>query len=394
QRIAYAVKPPDIENCSFDESPYLNGKKLDQLPGCLEFGMAPLENFTEKHIWKNDFPDVDHPAAANVKSPEYGARGDFITDDTKALQKAVNSSEIVFLPKGYYRISKTVKFKSNTKLIGVSHHLSVIISKNISLDLPIKKKPLPLLETADTAQAETYLSYLGVYIPFEAESAESFGDTVDIYALKWMCGGNSVVRCCAFNKLNLLGFPEKTIETHSNKIYTYPLVMITDNGGGKWYNFFNQGSPGEIYINKTFRYLTVSNSSGPVSFYQLHAQHAQSQAQVEIINSANVTVYGIKTEYDGECFMRISDSDKIRIYGHGGIGTPLEGSAHYYFINVNNFLFANFAEQVNLKETMFYNNNRKHIGINDYFPLFNIQNNTTNTLPKTTRPILYIYGNL
>ena len=46
---------------------------------------------------------------ANVKDAPYNAKGDSFTDDTNAIQKAIDENEYVFIPKGYYRITKTIK---------------------------------------------------------------------------------------------------------------------------------------------------------------------------------------------------------------------------------------------------------------------------------------------
>ena len=53
--------------------------------------------------------------AENVKT--YGAIGDGITDDTQAIQNAINSESKLYFPKGRYKISNSIYPKSNTVLI-------------------------------------------------------------------------------------------------------------------------------------------------------------------------------------------------------------------------------------------------------------------------------------
>jgi hypothetical protein len=65
--------------------------------------------------------DVRYPADAgviNVKQPPYNAKGDGKTDDTRAIQKALddhpNAGAIIYLPRGTYRISDTLRWPKGT----------------------------------------------------------------------------------------------------------------------------------------------------------------------------------------------------------------------------------------------------------------------------------------
>ncbi|WP_057911628.1 glycosyl hydrolase family 28-related protein [Peribacillus muralis] len=59
----------------------------------------------------------------NVKSPPYNAKGDGKHDDTKAIQKAINDlvdgGGIIYLPKGSYNISSSLKIKDGITLRGI-----------------------------------------------------------------------------------------------------------------------------------------------------------------------------------------------------------------------------------------------------------------------------------
>lgn len=61
----------------------------------------------------------------NVKESTYGALGDSATDDTAAIQSAINAANtagggIVFFPQGTYIITSAITLKSNVQLWGVS----------------------------------------------------------------------------------------------------------------------------------------------------------------------------------------------------------------------------------------------------------------------------------
>lgn len=53
---------------------------------------------------------------ANVKA--FGAKGDGLTDDTKAIQRAIDSKSALFLPSGTYRITNTLNIQSDIIIEG------------------------------------------------------------------------------------------------------------------------------------------------------------------------------------------------------------------------------------------------------------------------------------
>jgi len=85
--------------------------------------------------------NAERPARFNVKHRDYGAKGDGTTDDTTAIQAAIDAAVaagggIVFFPAGTYLISAFLNVlsliasaKYNVKLVGVSQTASVIRRK-------------------------------------------------------------------------------------------------------------------------------------------------------------------------------------------------------------------------------------------------------------------------
>jgi hypothetical protein len=64
----------------------------------------------------------------NVRSPPYNATGDGITDDTNAIQQALNDfgnmgGGIVFAPEGNYLIASQLTLLTATVLKGVASHV-------------------------------------------------------------------------------------------------------------------------------------------------------------------------------------------------------------------------------------------------------------------------------
>lgn len=63
-----------------------------------------------------------------VSALDLGCKGDGITDDWVALQRAVDSHDVVVLPKGFYRIGQTLTLRRpGGALVGVGRTLSVLM---------------------------------------------------------------------------------------------------------------------------------------------------------------------------------------------------------------------------------------------------------------------------
>lgn len=147
--------------------PYV--KKLDNDP--------PPKNLMDRHRLPA-LPDWQN--ATSVK--DYGAVGNARHDDREALQRAIDKNTVVFLPKGLYRISDTLKLKPDTALVGLGCSFSMIMIHGDEPAFAGANVPRPLIETANDPEAATLLAFCGIMVPFRAVKAV----TVD-----WKCGRNS-----------------------------------------------------------------------------------------------------------------------------------------------------------------------------------------------------------
>lgn len=94
----------------------------------------------------------DFPATKFVSARTKGAKGDGKTDDTAALQKAINDAQkagyILFVPHGNYIVTKTIVIPAGSKIVGEA--FSVILSKGSFFDS--MSKPQPVVRIGSSGQ--------------------------------------------------------------------------------------------------------------------------------------------------------------------------------------------------------------------------------------------------
>ncbi len=385
EHYARPIDPAPYQGLAFDESPIIDGQSQTE-PYAVISAAAPPADLQSRHLWPADFPSMESPGAANVKDAPYNASGDGVADDTLALQKAIDENEIVFLPRGYYRVEDSLRLKPNTKLVGVMHNLSIILAASPFGSLMAGPEPKPLVETADASDADTVIAFVGIALPYNAKQAEYAGDTLNCYALKWQCGGNSILRSPGIERFHIFGAGMGMPAGYKALAYDHPLALVTGNGGGKWYNFFIHGMYPET---KNYRHLAIVDTVSPISIYHLHAQHAETEAQCEARNAAAITVYGMKSEHNNR-FLRMADCDSVELFGFGGIATPPPGGSQFLFENVRRLLFACCNDQVNLADSHFVKDGRRQrTNIMEFAPFIDRHDGAETAIAPLSRPILY-----
>lgn len=329
EEYAHGAQTPLFQKQYQFEAPvYVDGirRGLERVEG-VENGAVPPHNLQSRHLWDADYPTWQSTGAVNVRTA-YGAKGDGQADDTLALQKAIDANEIVFLPKGFYRVSRTLRLRPKTKLVGVGQHLSVILAREAEGDFTDSEHPRPLVETADQRDAATVIDSCGLLAPKEVTGA---------YPLNWRAGRRSILRS--------VEFMETTLQPGGKPpVRNTPFVVVSGHGGGRWYNFFAEFSTAQ---GPGYRHLLVHGTSEPLTFYQCNAEHARSDANMEVRNAKHVTIYGFKGEGNFR-LLWIRDSDDVRVYGYGGNAAAYERTSLFRVERTRNFVIANAVDQPRL----------------------------------------------
>ncbi len=368
------------------ESPvYIDGSKQAGPWKRVERGAEPPADLQSRHLWDPARVSWQASGAVNVQDAPYFAKGDSFHDDTDALQRAIDEHPIVFLPKGYYRISRTLKLKPHTRLIGVASHLSVIMARDPSKWKRATQQPVPLVETPNDASATTTVAYVGIRIPVEGQRSQQLRSH-PLYAIHWQAGSQSLYLSNDVHPLRIFGF-------RRNKAYeairmTAPTVLVSGQGGGQWYNYHT--SQFFLPTTATQRAILVRDAPGPLRFYNFEPQGGRGTSVAEFRDARNISLFGCKTECD-TTFLQIIDCDRIRVFGHGGIGNAEAGGALYVIKRTPNFVISNIADQVNLgKDKPYYNGHSVHRNIKSYLPLLHVPApGRSLSVPYSERPVLY-----
>eukprot|EP00040_Diaphanoeca_grandis_P014749 m.74928 g.74928 ORF g.74928 m.74928 type:complete len:873 (-) comp24718_c0_seq2:61-2679(-) len=370
---------------------FINGTKVPGTYQSLD-AVAPTMNTTSKHIW----PTLPlRESLCNVK--DFGAKGDYDTDDTHAIQTALdhaNCTSGVFFPKGYFAVTATLQLPTNAVLLGVSRIYSNIVPhKSVVSYAAPQTPPWPLVQTGSGAESSTTVCALSVLVWHHLNST---------FAIKWKSSG---------------GYWR---EAHINRVdvnpgivgpgahYNIPLMLI-ENGGGRFYNFYQENWD---YQGPKYRHLLVNGTSFPLHFYHLNTEHSKGEANSEFVGvKAPLRIYGFKAEGN---FVQLwfRDCEDVLLLGYGGNASPFPTFCHYppgyvqytppsliRIENTKKFAIANLISQLASKAVPDCGTFTTGFAGNFYDPsiwksIFEVSAMTNFSTPPLQWPVMYARGDL
>ncbi len=311
---------------------------------------APLSVYPEPA--KKDIPDLPEMSNwTNIKT--LGAKGDDTTDDTQAIQDAINKYNTIYFPQGWYKVSQTIKLRPNTVLIGLNPIATQLIIRNNTPAFGGFGGPKALLETAKGGQ--NIVTGIGL---------STSADNPRAVACKWMSGENSYLNDVKF--IGGHGGMQRPNTPQQPGIYSkgadpswdtqYWSLWITDGGGGTFF---------DIWSANTFATagVYVSNTSTPSHIYALSVEH-HVRNEVRFNNVANFNVYALQLEEESR------ESTECQ-------PMELENSRDMVFANLYMFRVIRVNKPAPYSIRSWANHNIEFLNVHNYSQ---IKYTTTNTL--------------
>ncbi|MDB5441292.1 MAG: SMP-30/Gluconolaconase/LRE domain protein, partial [Caulobacteraceae bacterium] len=256
------------------------------------------------------------PMSQWVSVRTLGVKGDNVTNDTAALQKAIDEHAVLYFPAGRYVINDTLKLKPDTVLIGLHPDMTQIVLPTLSPNYAGIGDAKAMIEAPKGGRNQ--ISGLGI---------QASANNPRATALLWMAGENSLVDDVkiqggggtSLSDGSTPATPDITGTTGPNTTNLwgaqYPGIMVTNGGGGTFAaiwtpNTFNQAG------------FSVSNTSTPGHVYELSNEH-HLVSEIKLQNVQNWEFLAPQTEEESaegkETYsLDIRDSKNILIANYHG----------------------------------------------------------------------------
>ena len=317
------------------------------------------------------------PVSEWVSVRAMGAKGDDKTDDTAAIQKAIDAHRVVYLPAGFYRVSDTLRLRPDTVLLGLHPSLTQIVLPDGTAGYQGIGAPKALIESARGGDA--IVAGLGL---------DTNGANPRATALLWMAGANSMVNDVKFQGGHGTSrYDGSRVLPYNNNATAdpdtarrwdgqYASLWVTAGGGGTFANIWSPSTfahpgilisdtetPGRIIQASVEHHVRTEIGLNRVANWELLAAQTEGEAgesgdavALEIRNSRNILVANFhgyrvtRTRKPAPAAITLYNSHDIRfrnvhVNGESGLGTCDENGCAT-FLRLTKFPFENAIHNV------------------------------------------------
>lgn len=241
-------------------SDFSYGLKLPGLGAMGEFAteaaMAPLARMPAR---RRPAIAALPPVADWVNVHDLGVKGDDETDDTVALQRAIDSHRVLYLPMGRYRVTDTLKLRPDSVLIALHPSLTHLYLPDETPGYAGVGSAKALLQSSSGGNA--IVSGLGLWTggvnPRATALLWKAGEASMVNDVKIQGGGGTLL-----TKGSPIGFGDPRARFDGQ----HPSIWVTDGGGG---TFAAIWSPNTLASAGFY----VSDTKTPGHVYELSAEH-------------------------------------------------------------------------------------------------------------------------
>ncbi|MGF7230335.1 glycosyl hydrolase family 28-related protein [Arachidicoccus sp.] len=276
----------------------------------------------------------------NLKS--LGAKGDGRTDDTKAIQSAIDKYNVIYVPQGWYRVSQTIKLNERTVLIGLNPISTQFFLAENTEAFGGFGGPVPLIETS--MGGTNIISGIGLSTGASNPRA---------VACKWMAGAASYLNDVKFigghgsMGNTKFGGQESPYKMGTAGLWDtqYWSLWITNGGGGIFKNIWtaNTYATNGVYI---------SNTATKGNIYGLSVEH-HVHNEVRFKNVSGWSVFALQTEEESR---ESSDCQPIE----------LENCDHMLFANLYMFRVIRVAKPYPYAIRNWYSKDIEFLNVHNY----------------------------
>jgi sugar lactone lactonase YvrE len=207
------------------------------------------------------------PMTTWVNLKALGVKGDGMTDETAAIQKAIDEHATIYVPMGRYLVTDTIRLRPDTVLIGLHPSMTQFDLKDESPEFQGVGGPRALLEAPKGGH--NIVTGIGLF---------TGGINQRAVGALWKAGADSLMDDVRFLGGHGTNTADGTRINPYNNTHTgdpnpqyvwdsqYPSLWITDGGGGTF---------ADIWTPSTFADagVLISNTSTPGFVYELSCEH-------------------------------------------------------------------------------------------------------------------------